>query len=159
MRLLTQADIASFLAEKPAAIHFASHFASRCWRERANFGEVDRDNDPELAKSIPILNVPSVAVHRSYHWNPWNSPRSQLSFLSMYRVRSASTASIASAITQHLWRGSMSEGFECSAPNRANWLMSVGRCFTLALRTCAVSYLRPGDGEGRASAYPKPPKA
>ena len=32
---------------------------------RVNFGEVDCDNDPELAKSIPILNVPSVA----YYWD------------------------------------------------------------------------------------------
>ena len=31
---------------------------------RVNFGEVDCDNDPELAKSIPILNVPSVAYYR-----------------------------------------------------------------------------------------------
>jgi thioredoxin-like negative regulator of GroEL len=31
---------------------------------RVNCGEVDCDSDPELAKSIPILNVPSVAYYR-----------------------------------------------------------------------------------------------
>jgi thioredoxin-like negative regulator of GroEL len=79
MRVLTQADIASFLAEKPAAaIHFDANWdakyravtrsamtdAEQVFADRANFGEVDCDNDPELAKSIPILNVPSVAYYR-----------------------------------------------------------------------------------------------
>jgi len=79
MRVLTQADIGFFLEEKPAAaIHFdakwdATHRAvtrsamadaEQVLAERANFGEVDCDSDPELAKSIPILNVPSVAYYR-----------------------------------------------------------------------------------------------
>lgn len=29
-----------------------------------SFGEVDCDSEPELAKSIPILNVPAVAYYR-----------------------------------------------------------------------------------------------
>jgi thioredoxin-like negative regulator of GroEL len=80
MRLLTQADIASFLAEKPAAaIHFDANWdakyravtrsamadAEQVLAGRVNFGEVDCDTDPELAKSIPILNVPSVAYYRN----------------------------------------------------------------------------------------------
>lgn len=32
--------------------------------DRVNFGEVDCDSDPELAKSIPILNVPAVAYYQ-----------------------------------------------------------------------------------------------
>jgi thioredoxin-like negative regulator of GroEL len=79
MRLVTQTDIAVFLAEKPAAaIHFDANWdakyraiirsamadAERVLADRANFGEVDCDRDPELAKSIPILNVPSVAYYR-----------------------------------------------------------------------------------------------
>jgi hypothetical protein len=36
--------------------------AERVLAERVNFGEVDCD--PKLAKSIPILNVPSVAYYR-----------------------------------------------------------------------------------------------
>jgi hypothetical protein len=38
--------------------------AEQVLAERANFGEVDCDSDPELAKSIPILNVPTVAYYR-----------------------------------------------------------------------------------------------
>jgi len=79
MRVLTQADIGFFLEEKPAAaIHFdakwdATHRAvtrsamadaEQVLAERANFGEVDCDSDPELAKSIPIIKVPSVAYYR-----------------------------------------------------------------------------------------------
>jgi thioredoxin-like negative regulator of GroEL len=79
MRALTQADIASFLAEKPAAaIHFDANWdanyravtrgamadAEQVLAGRVNFGEVDCDSDPELAQSIPILNVPSVAYYR-----------------------------------------------------------------------------------------------
>ena len=79
MRALTQADIAFFLAEKPAAaIHFDANWdakyravtrgamadAEQVLAGRVNFGEVDCDSDPELAKSIPILNVPSVAYYR-----------------------------------------------------------------------------------------------
>jgi thioredoxin-like negative regulator of GroEL len=76
---LTQADIASFLAEKPvAAIHFDANWdgkyravtrsamadAEQVLAECVNFGEIDCDSEPELAKSIPILNVPSVAYYR-----------------------------------------------------------------------------------------------
>lgn len=79
MRLVTQTGIAVFLAEKPAvAIHFDANWdvkyraiirsamadAERVLADRVNFGEVDCDRDPELAKSIPILNVPSVAYYR-----------------------------------------------------------------------------------------------
>lgn len=79
MRLLTQADIASFLAEKPvAAIHFDANWdakyravtrsamadAEQMLAACVNFGEVDCDSEPELAKSIPILNLPSVAYYR-----------------------------------------------------------------------------------------------
>ena len=79
MRLLTQADIASFLADKPAAaIHFDANWyanyravtrsavadAEQVHGEHVNFGEVDCDSDPELAKSIPIINVLSVAYYR-----------------------------------------------------------------------------------------------
>jgi len=79
MRLLTVADIALFLAEKAAAaIHFDANWDARyravtrtamadaehLLADRANFGEVGCDNYPELAKSIPILNVPSVAYYR-----------------------------------------------------------------------------------------------
>lgn len=78
MRLLTQADISAFLGEKPvAAIHFDAKWdanraatrnamtdAEQVLSDCVNFGEVDCDSDPELAKSIPILNVPSVAYYR-----------------------------------------------------------------------------------------------
>ena len=79
MRPLTQADIASFLTEKPAtAIHFDANWdvkyrnivrsamadAEQALGNRVNFGEVDCDSAIELAKSIPILNVPTVAYYR-----------------------------------------------------------------------------------------------
>ena len=79
MRLVTQTDIAVFLAEKPAAaIHCDANWdakyraiirsamadAERVLADGVNFGEVDCDRDPELARSIPILNVPSVAYYR-----------------------------------------------------------------------------------------------
>jgi thioredoxin-like negative regulator of GroEL len=79
MRLLTQADIASFLAEKTVpAIHFDANWdtvhrtvtrsamadAEQILAEHVNFGEVDCDRDPQLAKSIPVLNVPTVAYYR-----------------------------------------------------------------------------------------------
>ena len=86
MRLLTQADIARFLAEKlAAAIHFDASWdaefravtrsamadAEQLLAERANFGEVDCDSDPELAKSIPILNLPPVAYYRDGKLVSW----------------------------------------------------------------------------------------
>jgi thioredoxin-like negative regulator of GroEL len=67
------------VAEKPAAaIHFDAEWdakyravtrsamaeAEQFLADRVNFGEVDCDTDLELAKSIPILNVPSVAYYR-----------------------------------------------------------------------------------------------
>jgi len=79
MRRLTQADIASFLGEKRvAAIHFDANWdakyravtrsamanAEQVLAGCVSFGEVDCDSDPELAKSIPILNIPSVAYYR-----------------------------------------------------------------------------------------------
>lgn len=79
MRLVTQTDIAVFVAEKPAAaIHFDANWdakhrdrirsamadAEQVLADRVNFGEVDCDRDPELAKSIPILNLPTVAYYR-----------------------------------------------------------------------------------------------
>jgi thioredoxin-like negative regulator of GroEL len=79
MRLLTKADIASFVMEKPAAaIHFDANWdakyravirsamadAEQFLSDRVNFGEIDCDSEPELAKAIPILNVPSVAYYR-----------------------------------------------------------------------------------------------
>jgi thioredoxin-like negative regulator of GroEL len=33
--------------------------------DRANFGEVDVDRDMELAKSLRLLNVPTVAYYRN----------------------------------------------------------------------------------------------
>ena len=78
MRVLTQADTETFLAEKPAAaIHFDAswdedHRANTrrvmADAEQVNFGEVDCDRDPELAKSIPILNVPSVVYFWTASW-------------------------------------------------------------------------------------------
>jgi len=38
--------------------------AEQVLADRVNSGEVDSDRDPELAKSIPILNVPQVAYYR-----------------------------------------------------------------------------------------------
>ncbi len=78
MRLVTQADISSFVADKPlAAIHFDAEWdlhrsvmrskmeqAEKCLADVANFGEVDCGRDPELAKSIPILNIPTIAYYR-----------------------------------------------------------------------------------------------
>jgi thioredoxin 1 len=78
--LLTGKEFESFVAAKPAAaIHFDAEWdksasavihhkmenAQENLREQVNFGEVDCDCDPELAKSIPILNVPSVAYYRN----------------------------------------------------------------------------------------------
>ena len=37
--------------------------AEQALREQVNFGEVDCDLAPELAKSVPVLNVPSVAYY------------------------------------------------------------------------------------------------
>jgi hypothetical protein len=78
VRLLRGAEIASFMAEKPAAaIHFDADWdihrsitrskmvdAEKSLTDMANFGEVDCGRDRDLAKAIPILNVPSIAYYR-----------------------------------------------------------------------------------------------
>jgi thioredoxin-like negative regulator of GroEL len=79
MRLLTGTEVEAFIAAKPAAaIHFDAEWdtnyrtivrrkmeeAEQVLGEQVNFGEVDCDLAPELAKSVPVLNVPSVAYYR-----------------------------------------------------------------------------------------------
>src|SRR5580700_11524451 len=79
MRLLTGTEVEAFIAAKPAAaIHFDAEWdtnyrtivrrkmeeAEQGLGEQVNFGEVDCDLVPELAKSVPVLNVPSVANYR-----------------------------------------------------------------------------------------------
>jgi hypothetical protein len=78
MRLLTGAEVQAFIAAKPAAaIHFDAEWdttyrtivqrkmedAQQALGEQVNFGEIDCDLAPELAKSVPVLNVPSVAYY------------------------------------------------------------------------------------------------
>jgi thioredoxin-like negative regulator of GroEL len=78
MRLLTKTDAESFVAVKPAsAVHFDAEWderyrtilrgkmeeAEQVLGEQVNFGEVDCDLSPELAKAIPVVNVPSVAYY------------------------------------------------------------------------------------------------
>ena len=72
MRLLTETEIEAFIAAKPAAaIHFDAEWdtnyrtiirrkmeeAEQALGEQVNFGEVDCDLAPELAKSVPVLNA------------------------------------------------------------------------------------------------------
>jgi thioredoxin-like negative regulator of GroEL len=79
MRLLTGTEVETFIAAKPAAaIHFDAEWdtnyrtivrrkmeeAEQALGEQVNFGEVDCDLAPELANSVPVLNVPSVAYYR-----------------------------------------------------------------------------------------------
>jgi thioredoxin-like negative regulator of GroEL len=79
MRRLTLTDAGSFVTAKPAAVvHFDAEWdknyrtilrpkmeeAEQALGEQINFGEVDCDLAPELAKSIPVLNVPSVVYYR-----------------------------------------------------------------------------------------------
>jgi thioredoxin-like negative regulator of GroEL len=79
MRLLTRTEVEAFIAAKPvAAIHFDAEWdtnyrtivrrkmeeAEQALGEQVNFGEVDCDLAPDLAKSVPVLNVPSVAYYR-----------------------------------------------------------------------------------------------
>jgi thioredoxin-like negative regulator of GroEL len=79
VRQLTTADFESFISAKSAAaIHFDSAWdvryrpilhdkmleAEGVLGHQANFGEVDCDSNPELAKSIPVQNVPLVAYYR-----------------------------------------------------------------------------------------------
>lgn len=69
----------SFIAAKlAAAVHFDAEWNSSCrtvtrrqmqeaeasLSEQVNLGEVDCDASPELAKSIRVLNVPSVAYYK-----------------------------------------------------------------------------------------------
>jgi thioredoxin-like negative regulator of GroEL len=80
MRLLTTADFQSFIEAKQAAtMRFDAKWdvahvpvlrrrmaeAEDVLADQVNFGEVDCDADLELAKSIPILNVPTVAYYRN----------------------------------------------------------------------------------------------
>jgi thioredoxin-like negative regulator of GroEL len=80
MRQLKSAEFESFIAAKSAAaIHFDAEWdvayrpllrrrmldAERELADRANFGEVDIDDNMELAKSMRLLNVPSVAYYRN----------------------------------------------------------------------------------------------
>ncbi len=79
MRLLTRTEVEAFILAKPAAaIHFDAEWnmnyrtivrckmeeAERTLRAQVNFGEVDVDLEPDLAKSVPVLNVPTVAYYR-----------------------------------------------------------------------------------------------
>ncbi len=78
-RLLTGTEVEAFITAKPAAaIHFDAEWdtnyraivrhkmeeAEHVPGEQVNFGEVDCDLAPELAKSVSVLNVPSVAYYR-----------------------------------------------------------------------------------------------
>lgn len=79
VQLLDRLNFAPFIAAKlAAAVHFDANWnvdgqaatrrkmeaAERALADRVNFGEVDCDRTPELAKAIPLLNVPSVAYYR-----------------------------------------------------------------------------------------------
>jgi thioredoxin 1 len=78
--ILSEADIESFVAENSvAAIHFDAVWdvsglasiqpkleeAESVFGGQVAFGFVDCDTSPELAKAIPILNVPTVAYYRN----------------------------------------------------------------------------------------------
>lgn len=79
MRTLTAAEYALFVAEKPcAAIHFHADWdvggrpivraemieAEESLHSNVNFAEVDCDSNAELARTIPVKNVPLVAYYR-----------------------------------------------------------------------------------------------
>lgn len=78
MRQLTHAKFDSFLAEKPlAVIHFDADWngyrldvrrrmldAEQAYGDAASFAEVDADAQVDLGRSIPIVNVPTVAYFR-----------------------------------------------------------------------------------------------
>ena len=79
MRPLTSADFQSFIkAKRAAAIRFDAKWdvahgpilqhrmqdAEQVFADEVNFGEVDCDVERELASSIPIVNVPTVAYYR-----------------------------------------------------------------------------------------------
>jgi thioredoxin-like negative regulator of GroEL len=79
MQLLNPANYDSFVAAKATAVvHFDAEWdvsgravtrgkmaeAEQALGEQVNFGEVDCDRDTELARSIPVLNIPMVAYYR-----------------------------------------------------------------------------------------------
>jgi thioredoxin-like negative regulator of GroEL len=79
MRQLTGADIDAFVAAKPAAaVLFDAEWdgsyrpivrakmieAESAVGQQANFGEVNCDRNPDLARSLPVKNVPLVAYYR-----------------------------------------------------------------------------------------------
>lgn len=79
MVLLDSQQFESFIAAKSAAaVHFDAEWdssyravtrrqmqvAEALLSEQANFGEVDCDASPELAKSIRLLNIPSVVYYK-----------------------------------------------------------------------------------------------
>jgi thioredoxin-like negative regulator of GroEL len=77
MRLVTRAEFQSFISAKPfaailfdapwdrngSAIRAAMLALESAFAEQAVFGEVDCDQEWDLAKSIPVLNVPLVAYY------------------------------------------------------------------------------------------------
>ena len=78
MQPISSQEFGSFIAAKSAAaVHFDAEWnssnravtrrqmaeAEASLKEQVNFCEVDCDANLELAKSIPILNVPSVAYY------------------------------------------------------------------------------------------------
>jgi thioredoxin-like negative regulator of GroEL len=78
MKQIESQHFPSFInAKRAAAVHFDAEWnesyrtllrrrmrdAESSLGTEANFGEVDRDASPELARSIPILNVPSMAYY------------------------------------------------------------------------------------------------
>ena len=78
IRQLTRANYESFVRQKrAAAVHFDAEWdvghrtiihlkmieAAEVLAEHVNFGEVDCDREVELAKSIRVLNVPTVAYY------------------------------------------------------------------------------------------------
>jgi thioredoxin-like negative regulator of GroEL len=80
IRQLTIRDYEVFVRQKPAAaVHFDAEWdvshraiirlrmseAEDVLADHVNFGEVDCDREVELAKSVRVLNLPTVA----YYWN------------------------------------------------------------------------------------------
>lgn len=78
IRLLTNSDYEVFVRQKrAAAVHFDAEWdvsyrtitrlrmraAADVLTEHVNFGEVDCDREVELAKSIRVLNLPTVAYY------------------------------------------------------------------------------------------------
>jgi hypothetical protein len=79
VRLLIANELPAFVAAKPvAAVHFDADWdanlrertrrtmieAEAALGDRANFGEIDCDANVELARAIPVGNVPLVAYYR-----------------------------------------------------------------------------------------------